>query len=329
MNELELTGISGTNPVGAMAAFGLLRILHIGEAFGRVALSWGFSDDWKPILHFQRAGDGDAVVDWLVERQRGRSEAAFLTWDTDVKVAPADYREQIQSHIEALSQDAAPNTPIARETGDFLVAFGSDVVVARSTGDVKPTAFHMTAGQQRFLKAGRELAASIDAGLTARQQTSEQRIRDCRNALREALFGPWKYQDKIHSLGWDPTTEGLYALSDISPSEAKPRSVPAAVWLAFESLPLFPTLPVRGRRAQELALSTLGFDSDDCFTWPIWSSPLQLDSLRSLLASSELAARELDEWRLKTRGIEAIFKSRCIRDGNGRGTFRNAVRAFG
>jgi hypothetical protein len=25
-----------------------------------------------------------------------------------------------------------------------------------------------------------------------------------RNAVEEGLFGPWKYQDDHHSLGWDP-----------------------------------------------------------------------------------------------------------------------------
>jgi hypothetical protein len=57
---------------------------------------------------------------------------------------------------------------------------------------------------------------------------------------REALFGPWRYEDPQHSLGWDPSAERLHALRSRSPTKDAPQGVAAAVWLAFEALPLFP-----------------------------------------------------------------------------------------
>ncbi|MFW6106990.1 MAG: hypothetical protein ACOC8H_02410 [bacterium] len=71
---------------------------------------------------------------------------------------------------------------------------------------------------------------------------------------------------------------------------------------------------------------TTGFDPrSEHFTWPLWHPPLRLDSVRSLLASPEFMEDEIDEPGLKARGIGAIYRSHCLRDANGRGTFRNAV----
>jgi hypothetical protein len=44
---------------------------------------------------------------------------------------------------------------------DYFAAFGSDIVTARSTADVKPTAFHMTAGRQKFLNSIQKLGNSM------------------------------------------------------------------------------------------------------------------------------------------------------------------------
>lgn len=329
MTKLELRGLSGTNPLGAMAAFGLLRVLSLYETTREAALAWKFSDDWYAELHIDAFSTIDDLVDWCLQRQRGRQEASFLNWNADLKVAPDQFREVLQDAVADLERAQDPMDPTVRERCDFLVAFASEAVLARSTGDTKPTAFHMTAGQQRFLKSAQELAQSIAADARhSKRQTAEAREEECRTAVREALLGPWKYQDKLHALGWDPTTEGLHALSDISPSEAKPRSVRAAVWLAFESLPLFPCVPqVRGRSGGECRLVTAGFTADGSqSTWPIWEVPLRIFSFRSLLHHPAIGNGPADANELTERGVAAVYCSRCVRDANGRATFRNATR---
>jgi hypothetical protein len=75
--------------------------------------------------------------------------------------------------------------------------------------------------------------------------------------VKEALFGPWKYVHDEHSLGWDPQGQRLHALRNKAPTnDAKRRSVCAAVFLATEALPLFPSFAVRNR------LQTTGFHRD-------------------------------------------------------------------
>ncbi len=208
----------------------------------------------------------------------------------------------------------------ASQPPDFLAAFGSEMIAARSTGNLKPTAFDMTAGQQKFLKFVRELAASLDvtAGRGGRQAAAwPGRVRA---AFAEALFGPWTYTDDFHSLGWDHGTEALYALSAIAPTDAGPKSVRAAVWLAIEALPFFPCFPVAGR------LRTRGFNRQgDEFRWPIWRDPITLDVLRSLLGLSELYEDHLPSAALRARGIERVYLSARPTDANGRGVFRPAV----
>lgn len=253
MNSLNLPGLSGSNPLGALAAFGLLRVLAKEERFGEVKLAWSLAADWIPELHCEQACNLDQLIEFLIDRQSERIEVLFQEgWRDDIKLAPDDFRQLWVSVLRLYNDDT--ELSLASELAAFLTAYGSEVIKdKKARPDVKPTAFHMTAGQQRFLKSARDIADSLDPRqLASKRQTSDDRRNELRETYHAALTGPWLYQDAFHSLGWDPTTEGLYALSDSSPSEAGARSVRAAVWLAFESLPLFPSVPI-GRRFTRLA----------------------------------------------------------------------------
>lgn len=321
MSSIALTGLSGSSPLGALATFGLFRIITSERPFGEVTLHWAFNGDWHPVLNTEADSDPDAIINFSIEWQSGRGDASFLTWHDDIKCSPERFREELGKVMQRLSSADPDEIESAREVASFFAAYGNEAVTAKSTPDVKPTAFHMTAGQQRLLKSAKELADSLDPNLgLSKKVTAEKRREDLMQAFREALLGPWTYSDEQHSLGWDPTTEALYALSNISPSAAGPRSVRAAVWLAFESLPLFPCAPAGGK------LRTTGFDADgERFTWPIWDCPISLDTLRCWLGAADLAADTLKVDDLRRRGIRSIYRSKALRDPNGRGTLRNAV----
>jgi len=275
-------------------------------------LAWTWHGDWVAILHTPADCSPDQLVTALVERQRRRSESGFLTWDDDIKVQP----EVLVAQLLAAQQSA---DRLQRELADFLAAFASELVTDKTAKrNVKPTAFHMTAGQQKFLKSARELAVSLDplGGRGKRQRAGEHAER-CAAAFSEAIFGPWRYQDKMHALGWDPSTEALHAHSAIAPTDARPSSVRAAVWLAFESLPLFPCF-ANGRR-----LVTTGFDRDsNWLTWPIWDTPISLFTLRSLLA----AAFD-DPETLAMRGVAAIYRARRVTTDKGQAMLKPSTLA--
>ncbi|WP_446685617.1 type I-G CRISPR-associated protein, Cas3-extension family [Methylacidimicrobium cyclopophantes] len=121
------------------------------------------------------------------------------------------------------------------------------------------------------------------------------------DAVQEALFGPWQYNDENHSLGWDPQAQRLPALRNKLPERDRSnRSVRAVVFLATKALPLFPCF-VRGGK-----LSTTGFyreGEEDWFSWPIWRVPMSVKTLGSLLAerfTADLRRRWRDEELLGT-----------------------------
>jgi hypothetical protein len=318
MNSICLTGLVGSEPLGALAAFGLLRSCSGHPTLPRLRLSWTLATDWTAVLTSEGPLSSEHLLDILVERQHGRAMAPFLIWNDDLKVAPADFA----AHLRKTRDNTTSHN---REDADFFASFASEIVTARSTGETKPTAFHMTAGQQQFIKSVRALASSLDSNRPrGGRETPEAVTTEIRQAFAEALFGPWRYADDHHSLGWDPSREALHALSAIAPTKAGPSSVRAAVWLAFEALPLFPCI------SRSKTLLTRGFDAtNSALYWPIWDKPISLDTLRSLLGMSAILEPSINYDDLRSRAIRAVFRSERSTDSNGRGTLRPAVLCVG
>lgn len=296
MNDIRLTGLIGSNPLGALAAFGLLRICSEIHDLSTARLYWTQEYDWIAVLRVSEEIGKLELVEKLVAHQQVIKLDAF-NWSNDIRVSPDEYRERLKS----LAQKA---TLKDRRDADYFAAFGSEMISDRKReGLVKPTAFHMTSGQQKFLDEIRKLAESLKSDC-------------CKIAFEEALFGPWQYKDKEHSLGWDPSAERLHALRYLPPTkDRRNRSVRAAIWLAIEALPLFPTAAVNGK------LMTAGFTKirPTNLCWPIWSPPIGLDTLRSLLNTSD------NELSLKRRGVRAMYRSERSEFGKGYGILRPAI----
>lgn len=293
--EIELTGLTGSSPIGALAAFGLLRLCAEIEALSQAKLGWRRRDDWFAVLSLSGDINKEALVALLSEHLRRQFTDVFA-WSEDVRVTREQYQETLQKSV----YDASFGD---RRFCDYLAAFASEMAVDNAKGLVKPTAFYMTSGQQKFLGSALELAE------TYRKDQSEK--------LNEALFGPWLYRDKQHALGWDPAAERMYALRHKKPGDETPTSVSAAIRLALEAIPLFPVFPDKNGR-----LSTSGFvriKRENVFQWPLWQAPISLDALKTLL-TSELS----DDTNLCQRGVNALYKSIRSEFGQGYGIFRPA-----
>jgi hypothetical protein len=300
---IPLTGLIGSNPLGALAAFGLLRVCSEIPELADVRLGWRMDDDWLAVLMVPDGTEGDQLIQLIVKWQQGWS-ADVIHWNDDIRSVPSDYRKQLVEYAQRASQGD-------RHLADFFSAFGSETVTDGSKGLVKPTMFHMTSGQQKFLKNVRDISDSMRQGADS--------------SLREALFGPWRYADQYHSLGWDPAAERLYALRHRAPTSEPARCVRAAVWLGFQALPLFPTVRRNGR------LATSGFtfsDGETSLIWPIWTSPVTLEGLRSLLTCSELTTGPSGWERLHRRGVVAVYRTVRSEFGQGYATLRPAQLMF-
>ena len=196
--------------------------------------------------------------------------------------------EQLRSH------------PGERSSADLLAAFGSEAVFDRKSNRVTTTPFCFVtgSGHQYFLQTVRDLLTRVDGA-----------------RIEQALFVPTAHRDEQCSLRWDPIEDRRYAMmwSDPTSSGNKAKTNWALNLLAYRGLQLLPCVP------DSRGLATTGFARREArleWTWPIWSVPIGLDTLRSVLAMPELQADRPDRCVLSPRGIAEVFRCARIQVGN-------------
>lgn len=341
-NEIILTGLKGSHPLGALAAFGLLRCCAEMPELHNPRLHWQLTDDWLAVLTTENPLGADDLLNLFVRRMSGFTQRKEFNWADDIKTSAENFKSAAQNAVEAAS-------PSSRNAADFFAAYGCEL--KQKDGNLKPTAFYMLSGNQKFFKSGLHKialslsvaeetdsnpdnadarAGSISGGAKKKSPEVQRKAQEekARESFREALFGPWQYKDEEHPMGWDPAMERLYALRAKDPSpDKKNLSIKGAVWLAAEALSLFPCALVGNR------LVTRGFNefrrkdgkrSKDVayFSWPLWISPLCLDAVRSVLGLKALTLERPLLSELRERGIIVVYRSHRERTGGGDGYYK-------
>ncbi|MEQ9400874.1 MAG: hypothetical protein RJQ04_17035 [Longimicrobiales bacterium] len=292
MREVTLTGCEASNPLGFLAALGTLRVVARSDPSAR--LRWVREGRWLPAITLAAPDDLSRILLADLERWRTGHPALDFAEGADRKIQdlkhpPDEFRllmGQVAHHAEAAA---------------FVAAYATGVAVD-GTGQTKPTSFHFTAGQQRFL----------DAVLTARDAVAE-------SDLKEALFGPWVGRQGPKDTRWQASYERSRALLPFDPSGEKARVVVGAVWLAFQALPFFPTAPVGAR------VVTTGFAGRgrrERFTWPVWNVALGADEIRVAVGLAGLD--DLTHLERSAMGIATVFQARVVRSSQGYGSFSAA-----
>ena len=299
-----LTGLDGTNPLAFLAALGTLRGLTLAWPERRVSLSWALRDTWRPCIHMDGCPTNqEETLDGLELFMQMRPGHEALGIGDNLTVPTDNFR----THARNAALAASP-PPEGRSAADFIAAFGCDSVESTGRkGQIQDTALRTMSGtgHQHFLKTMRDLAEKVGRG-----------------RLQQCLFGHWERKDPQLSLRWDPEDDRRYAFRWKNPSDDKvhvkgEKSGAPTEWganrLAYEALPLFPVMPV-GRSVQTTGFS--GNRSRDTFwTWPIWDTPVSLDTVRSLLALRELQSNGIDHKRLAAMGIRQVFKCQRVTIG--------------
>jgi hypothetical protein len=302
MTSLLLTGLDGANPLGFLAALGVLNVLSDGASTDVTpTLAWAYRGSWRPIVS---SGDDGMTVEALAKKVMAdlatwkKEPAIDLEYDgvRDLKPRPDVYR----AFLERLVAKAEPTR---RRSVDLAGALATDIAVDRS-GNTKPTALHFTAGQQEFLAMVKELMEGM-------------REED----VLEAIAGPWRYARSLPVLKWDATVFREYALRAADPSKEEPTGIPGADWLAFRGLSFIRVAP-RGRQIH--TTGCFGGWKTGGFRWPLWSSALAPETVRSVLAYPEL--EQVPERARRARGIAVVFEARIRRsDQGGYGSFSPAA----
>jgi hypothetical protein len=297
MTAIRLSALIGSHPLGALAAFGLLRLTNAAWD-DQAKLRFEMEDDWIAVLETSAFGSADLLIARLSEWVTSSDPDRVLGWADDVRVSVDDYRRHLAN---ALRGDD-------RYLADFLTTIATDGAVDKQKQLVKPSAFYMVSGQQSFNEGMKQIFALVRA----------QPVK----LFQEALLGPWSYKSRTHSLGWDPNAERLYALRHRAPTAEKPSCVAGAMLLAFAALPFMPVVSKAGRAL------TVGFSrvrGNQKFCWPVFSSGIDSFELQSLLRAGRRHWISGDSRSLK-RGIEAVFESERFEFGQGYAVLRAARR---
>ena len=310
MSAVVLSALHGHHPLGFLAASGALRVAT--DKVAPCKLAWCLSESiWRASLYCESLSDDEFTTGLLTAvADEAKSYLACLeAYKITEAEAPLDnFRE---SGLQALRENGCEPAEMALA---ILPSFGSDLVFRqKGTGKKKKTViqttlFAMTSGQQDLVPGMRKVAKRL-----AKRSKNENVPNEIVETIKEALFGPWRYDDDEHPLGWDPQVQRLHALRNKAPTnDAQKRSVCGAVFLATQALPLFPCFAINNR------LRTTGFHRDrnaeDWFAWPIWNEPISLGTLRTLLAHPHDDLRE--------RGIQTVYRCRRAPTGGADGDYR-------
>jgi hypothetical protein len=286
-NGILLKGLDGSNPLAFLASLGTLRTLGLALPDETVRMNWEQHDGaWRPRIWCSLAGDNDMFVTCLIQHLPTKLPSP---WTVDKRLPFA------ASLLQELMRDAVNACPMNdRMAADLLAAFGSEVFVD-DKGNFSDTSF-------RMVRSGDSAGQGL---LYYARKNAESTTPD---DLRTCLFDRWIYADRGSSFRWDPAEDKMYALQANNPSDDGSLSVVGANRLALEALVLFPVEPTSAGAA------TTGFvrpsrRADLEFRWPIWTIPLTISVIASLLANSALLSDAEARVRLEM-GVAAVFKSR-------------------
>lgn len=296
MSRIQLLGVDGSNPLGFLAALGLLRVVP--------GAMLGFSEDGSFRAFVDSAAETEATLIAQVADDAKAAQETSAPWRftytkaatkkkgpqevADLKPPPGDFKKLLLSSIESwLSGND--------EAAGYAAAYGTDVAVD-GNGNTKPTAFHFTAANQTFLGAVEGIRASVT-----------------REWVEKSLFEGHGEQPGSN-LRWDPGSERNWALMANDPSGEGTRVDAPLEWLAFRGLPLLPSFP---RGARIVTTGVVGRGDDMTFTWPLWSVPASRQTVRSALQVDWIGSAKARA----ACGVFAICSSAIRRTSQGFGNF--------
>lgn len=282
---LLLPGLDGTNPLGFLAAMGVLRVLSLQKH--DVKLSWQLSGGtWRPELFGVRV----PLPELGAELHAAIRKLDHSAWSIDKKL-PFEARVLRQNAQDAVL--AASRT--CRQRADNLASFGVECFVDKDGAFEKTDLCMVRAGD------------SAGQGMTAYSKRIIETIRP--EQLQQAIETSWLYRDDQCALRWDPGEDKPYAVQWRNPSKVGALSEKGANCLALFGMTCFPVIPVKGQA------KTTGFElqksNQTAFTWPVWKHPINLGVIRSLLTLSELHQLQPDRRELELQGVAAAY--RCYR----------------
>lgn len=302
---LMLNGLDGSNPLGFLAAVGVLQVVSDSNKTAR--MQWVFAaDGWRPML----TGSGSSRDEFCVVLHTSLSEASTAIFDIGKTQQGSRQSNKFpfaaDRFVDALKAAIVRTHAEDRREVDMLAAFGMEL------HPDKQAVFQCT--RFKMVRSGDSNSQGMLFYAKALRDGLDRRM------LQRTLFDAWDYGDEGYRLRWDPIEDQRYALRWRDPSPGRgpsksgatdgPGTMIAANCLAVEALRCFPVMP-EGARAR-----TTGFhnvQSRTTFVWPIWTVPLAVETVRSLLSLSDLEKTPLDRSALVARGVDEVYGVPLVR----------------
>jgi len=287
---LLLPGLDGTNPLGFLAALGVLSVISASNSPGQICLQWGScSGTWVPVIIGSDLNQ-ESLLRLLTDNLSKTIDEHPVRILSDLGVDDPTQRFDL---FQQQTRDASANH---RVDADWLAALASDIVPSTAINQLQTTRRDYYYGN---------LSSVIS------KTTTEH--------LRRAIFAPWDFADPLdnQSLHLDPSEDRRHAHQWNQPSgdpdKKKMGGMLGANRLAIEAIALFTSLP------RDDALRTVGFTGQRShntrWTWPIWNVPLSVFVAHSLLMLPELQGQEVNadvRERMLRRGIVAAYRTSRI-----------------
>jgi CRISPR-associated endonuclease/helicase Cas3 len=266
--HVALPALDGLDPLGFLAALGVLRLLDYGGVDARLSF-----DPTLATARLTGVEDVDEVVGHLVALVEELPEGGLMVGLPPALVPPAassaEFSDPGRISHERFAEFAAQAT--SADERAWIRALWTDLAVSEE----KPkrcafTPFYAPTGRQTLRTAFQKPAQLVTA--------EPDRL------LRDALVA-WRRVDGFTGENLD--FRAVRGAADQPDGQATMSGVPGATWLALSAIPLFP-MGGNGLEARTLRWHWLRFAAVGrrrlAFSWPIWRAPLDLDAVRALLA---------------------------------------------
>ena len=257
--EVELPALDGREPLGFLAALGVLRLLA-DEAGTAARLR--FSDRTASALITSPFPDLDAVADALVRAATG-TDALIPGAPADFPAAKAgtgaDPMRVSRRRLSELYQRWTGDRQAERWLSVLLTDLAED-----NAGRVALTPYSAPSGQQSLRTFFEKPVAAVRAEP---------------GRIREALAG-WRRVDGFTGEYLDHRV--LRSAADHPRGASVEAGVPGATWLAVMALPLF-RLTGNGRTVAATCWHRVSGRREPVMVWPLWRRPLDLAAVQVLV----------------------------------------------
>lgn len=303
---LTLRGLEANSLLAFMALLGLLRALDHTRPDWSVRVRWT-GRPWTAALLLDAAVSEDDVAAAADEGVLAIAGAYRLAPEGANQGAPRDVKFSADAY-RAIIRDQR-----ATATGSALVSALSAEHPRRKDGSVMPGPLVLLFGQghQHFLDRLTSVPMLPAPLVKPKRGEKPPKVPPTGSSkMMEALFAPWSRGDETDSFRWDPADDQRYALRFGDPSKSgAARTTHGANRLAAVGLLSFPC--VAGEYVLE-AVGSLRAEGTRHYLWPIWTEPLTLAGIETLLMH-DLAAMGSPE--RSAFGIAQVMRARRVSNG--------------